>query len=231
MLRISNHTACRFAEKARFFRSLWAGRRCAAASRFTFFKGETLYCYGLRCALGNSPENTSEKAEKIQASGMVAYHVRRFSLGRGLLPGCDHLTLSRPPLSGRFNGAGDRSPDVTVRVLRFHGGPACFNGAGDRSPDVTLLSMPTRFSATSFNGAGDRSPDVTCAALRQAQGEEMLQWGRGSLPGCDCRGRSWARRRACFNGAGDHSPDVTGRQRVPLAAVYASMGPGIAPWM
>ncbi|HIX41032.1 hypothetical protein [uncultured Desulfovibrio sp.] len=42
MLRISNHTACRFAEKARFFRLLWAGRRCAAASRFTFFKGETL---------------------------------------------------------------------------------------------------------------------------------------------------------------------------------------------
>ena len=42
MLRISNHTACRFAEKARFFRSLLAGRRCAAASRFTFFKGEAL---------------------------------------------------------------------------------------------------------------------------------------------------------------------------------------------
>ena len=41
-LRVSNHTACRFAEKARFFRSLWAGRRCAAASRFTFFKGEAL---------------------------------------------------------------------------------------------------------------------------------------------------------------------------------------------
>ena len=43
MLRISNHAACRFAEKARFFRSLWAGRRCAAASRFTFFKAKTLY--------------------------------------------------------------------------------------------------------------------------------------------------------------------------------------------
>ena len=41
-LRVSNHTACRFAEKTRFFRSLWAGRRCAAASRFTYFKGETL---------------------------------------------------------------------------------------------------------------------------------------------------------------------------------------------
>ena len=43
ILRISNHTACRFAEKKRFFRSLWAGRRCAAASRFTFFKAKTLY--------------------------------------------------------------------------------------------------------------------------------------------------------------------------------------------
>ena len=42
MLCISNHTACRFAEKARFFRSLRAGRRCAAASRFTFEKGEAL---------------------------------------------------------------------------------------------------------------------------------------------------------------------------------------------
>ena len=39
---VSNHTACRFAEKTRFFRSLWAGRRCAAASRFTFFKDDTL---------------------------------------------------------------------------------------------------------------------------------------------------------------------------------------------
>ena len=39
---VSNHTACRFAEKTRFFRSLWAGRRYAAASRFTFFKVETL---------------------------------------------------------------------------------------------------------------------------------------------------------------------------------------------
>ncbi|MCI7569710.1 MAG: hypothetical protein MSH25_10195 [Desulfovibrio sp.] len=41
-LGVSNHTACRFAEKALFFRSLWAGRRCAAASRFIFFKVETL---------------------------------------------------------------------------------------------------------------------------------------------------------------------------------------------
>ena len=36
-LRVSNHTACRFAGKALFFRSLQAGRRGAAASRFTFF--------------------------------------------------------------------------------------------------------------------------------------------------------------------------------------------------
>ena len=39
---VSNHTACRFAEKTQFFRSLLAERRCAAASRFTFFKVETL---------------------------------------------------------------------------------------------------------------------------------------------------------------------------------------------
>ena len=41
-LYVSKHTACRFAEKTRFFRSLWAGRRYAAASRFTFFKDDTL---------------------------------------------------------------------------------------------------------------------------------------------------------------------------------------------
>ena len=39
---VSNHTACRFVEKTRFFRLLWAGRSCAAASRFTFFKDKTL---------------------------------------------------------------------------------------------------------------------------------------------------------------------------------------------
>ena len=42
LFRISNHTACRFAEKVWFFRSIRAGRRCAAASLFTIFKGETL---------------------------------------------------------------------------------------------------------------------------------------------------------------------------------------------
>ena len=42
-LHVSNHTACRLAEKTRFFRLLWAGRRRAAALRFTFFKVETLY--------------------------------------------------------------------------------------------------------------------------------------------------------------------------------------------
>ncbi len=41
-LRVSNHTACRFAGKARFPRSLLAGRHCPAASRFAFFNGNTL---------------------------------------------------------------------------------------------------------------------------------------------------------------------------------------------
>ena len=41
-LRVPNHTAWRFAEKTRFFRLVWAGRRCAAASHFAFFKGKML---------------------------------------------------------------------------------------------------------------------------------------------------------------------------------------------
>ena len=49
-LRVSNHTACRFAEKTRFFRSLWAGRR-VAASRFAFFKGSALHYLPISRAL------------------------------------------------------------------------------------------------------------------------------------------------------------------------------------
>ena len=41
-LRVSNHTAWRFAEKTLFFRPVRAVRRCAAASRSAFFKGKTL---------------------------------------------------------------------------------------------------------------------------------------------------------------------------------------------
>ena len=40
---VSNHTACRFAEKTQFFRSLLAGRRGAVASPFAFFKGRRRY--------------------------------------------------------------------------------------------------------------------------------------------------------------------------------------------
>ena len=40
---VSDHTVCRCAEKMRFFSPLWAGRRCATASQFTFFKGKTFY--------------------------------------------------------------------------------------------------------------------------------------------------------------------------------------------
>ena len=35
---VSNHTACRFSEKTQFFRSLWAGRRCAAPRVSPFSK-------------------------------------------------------------------------------------------------------------------------------------------------------------------------------------------------
>ena len=37
-LRVSNHTACRFAEKVQFFHSLRAVRRCAAAFAFHLFQ-------------------------------------------------------------------------------------------------------------------------------------------------------------------------------------------------
>ena len=46
---VSHRTACRFAEKTRFFRSPWAGRRCAAASHPAFFKGKILKRPGLFC--------------------------------------------------------------------------------------------------------------------------------------------------------------------------------------
>ena len=42
-LRVPNHTAWPFAEKARFFRSRSAGRRCAAASHFAFFTEKMRY--------------------------------------------------------------------------------------------------------------------------------------------------------------------------------------------
>ncbi len=63
MLCISNHTACRFAKKTRFFRSLWAGRRCTASARY-IFKGKTIShtcllvntCRGFHCLLKKRAE-------------------------------------------------------------------------------------------------------------------------------------------------------------------------------
>ena len=48
---VSNHTACRFAEKTQFFRSLSAGLCCAAASHFAFFMGIRHSSTRLRAAL------------------------------------------------------------------------------------------------------------------------------------------------------------------------------------
>ena len=41
-LRVPNPAGWRFAEKTRSSRLAWAGRRCAATSRFPLFKGKTL---------------------------------------------------------------------------------------------------------------------------------------------------------------------------------------------
>lgn len=67
---VSNHAACRCAEKALFFRSLRVGRRCVAASRFIFskLKRSERVCAGQRrmrvppfesgpAGAGESPEN------------------------------------------------------------------------------------------------------------------------------------------------------------------------------
>ena len=39
--------------------------------------------------------------------------------------------------------------------------------------------------SSGFNGAGDRSPDVTTTRASSLSLMRLLQWGRGSLPGCD----------------------------------------------
>ena len=44
---VFNHTACRFAQKPRFFRSMPAGQRCPAASRSACFNGKALQGAGL----------------------------------------------------------------------------------------------------------------------------------------------------------------------------------------
>ena len=93
MLRISNHTAWRFAGKTRFFRSLWAGRRCAAASRFTFFKGKTLQSIlSLKCSASQTirpvvlRENAKQGPARLpgtaEKSGMAGARFFLFSIAR-----------------------------------------------------------------------------------------------------------------------------------------------------
>ena len=82
MLRISNHTACRFAEKTRFFRSLWAGRRCAAASRFTFFKVETLYALRSPAACLFSEPGDGHSGDSFRAAALSNPPDKRV-LGKG----------------------------------------------------------------------------------------------------------------------------------------------------
>ncbi|MDM8215371.1 hypothetical protein QUW15_04255 [Desulfovibrio piger] len=60
-LRVSNHTAWRFAEKTRFFRSLWAGRRCAAASRSPFSKVKRSKAFFFWSALAGMPEKGEKR--------------------------------------------------------------------------------------------------------------------------------------------------------------------------
>ena len=111
-----------------------------------------------------------------------------------------------PPVWG-FNGAGDHSPDVTFPAPAIITIRASFNGAGDHSPDVTAPVPGWKVAASCFNGAGDHSPDVTYDKLAGVL-VGVLQWGRGSLPGCD--------------------PQTFG---LCMMQCFASMGPGITPRM
>ena len=62
-----------------------------------------------------------------------------------------------------------------------------FNGAGDRSPDVTLspLGPSPRFVASMGPGI---APRMWRRFLRLPSARFWLQWSRGLLPGCDMRG-------------------------------------------
>ena len=105
--------------------------------------------------------------------------------GRGSLPGCNVPRVKDGTHLTSFNGAGDHSPDVTASGGHEPGRPAGFNGAGDHSPDVTMRLRVCSFWLV------------------------MLQWGRGSLPGCNAMSNRTTSAPTSFNGAGDHSPDVT----------------------
>ena len=115
MLRISNHTACRFAEKARFFRSLWAWRRCAAASRFTFFKAKTLYT-----------ESADEQADgryaaRISAGRLCARivpHTARKCVSRCLRRACKAIPENVVVyFAGERKGGTRRFPEQTLCVF------------------------------------------------------------------------------------------------------------------
>ncbi len=148
MLRISNHTACRFAEKARFFRSLWAGWRCAAASRFTFFKAKTLYT-----------ESADEQADgryaaRISAGRLCAFtpHAAGECVSRCLRRACKAIPENVVVyFAGERKGGTRRFPEL-FRLFTLRGkeplcsavdvrkAPASPDGHGLRPPVGSLLA-------------------------------------------------------------------------------------------
>ncbi len=140
MLRISNHTACRFAEKARFFRSLWAGRRCAAASRFTFFKAKTLYT-----------ESADEQADgryaaRISAGRLCAFtpHAAGECVSRCLRRACKAIPENVVVyFAGERKGGTRRFPEL-FRLFTLRGKePLCSNPFALLSMSVRLLRRLT----------------------------------------------------------------------------------------
>ena len=156
----------------------------------------------------------------------------RLQWSRGSLPGCNRSSILTKHLDiwlqwgrGSLPGCDDRFPVNTSRTQGF-------NGAGDHSPDVTAAKHGHGRQHHGFNGAGDHSPDVTGSFPASSIWCILLQWGRGSLPGCDrCKTRPRAPTSWLQWGRGSLPGCDDGRNGRHASRHGASMGPGITPRM
>ena len=90
MLCVSNHTVCRFAEKKRFFRSLRAGRGCAAASRSASQRQSALFPAASR-QLPRTANHGKYVVEEMRAGDAAVLRVRTGLRQRG--QGLDFLQI------------------------------------------------------------------------------------------------------------------------------------------
>ena len=167
---VSNHTACRFAEKTPFFRSLLAGRRCAAALQLAFFKSNLLKA-GIRAIRplpicirellfpglaarnpGKAVFRAGRRLSGINRAPLL--HVRQ-TLPQALVLSGQRLRLR---LSCRFRRH-------TRRGRRFRGG----RNAGDCAVDGSGSSIYTFFSSGTNCGKSS-SRERRCSSIVDRMG-------------------------------------------------------------